>query len=127
MKREVRGERGGGTLLALGVAMVLLGAGVAAALWAVVSVGNHRAAAAADLAALSAAEAARAGTGDPCTSAQRIAVEQEVMVQLCRVDGEEVFVVVGVPLRLGSLGSPVVTAEARAGPVSEDGRWRLDG
>ena len=118
---RTREERGGGTLLALGVAMVLLGAGVVGALWAVVSAGNHRVVAAADLAALSAAQAVQSGTGDPCASAQRIAAEQQVEVQVCRVEGEVVSVVMGVSLRLGALGSPVVSAEARAGPLSEAG------
>lgn len=110
-------ERGGGTLLALGVAMVLLGAGAVGVLWATVSIGNHRAAVAADLAALSAAQAVQSGENDPCRSARRIAAEQQVQVQLCRIDGETVSVVVAVPLQLGALGSPVLSAEARAGPT----------
>ena len=110
-------ELGAGTLLALWVAMVLLGAGMVAVLWAAISVGTHRVAAAADLVALSAAQALQAGEGDPCRTAGRIAAEQEVDLRRCQVEGETVAVEVGVVLRLGVLGSPSINTPARAGPV----------
>lgn len=112
-----RSDRGAGTLLAVWVAMALMGAGVIGVLWAVVSVGTHRVAAAADLAALSAAQAVQAGETEPCMSARRIAAEQQVELRSCEVDGEIVAVEAATALRLGALGSALVSAEARAGPA----------
>jgi secretion/DNA translocation related TadE-like protein len=101
--------------LALWVALVILGAGVVAVIWAVISVGTHRVAAAADLVALSAAQALQAGAGDPCLAAQRIAAAQQVDLRRCQIEGETVAVEVGAVVRLGALGSPSITTPARAG------------
>ena len=117
VRRRRRDERGSATLLAVGVALLLLGAGLVGALWAAVSLGSHRAASAADLAALSAAQAVQSGDLDPCTSARRIAVGQQVELRGCVVEGETVSVVVVVRLQLGAVGSPAITAQARAGPI----------
>jgi secretion/DNA translocation related TadE-like protein len=107
-------------VLAVGVAMGMLGAALIGALWAVVSVGHHRVDAAADLVALSAAQALQSGTGDPCGAAQRIAVDHQVELARCQVSGETVSIEVAVELRLGALGSPKMTSEARAGPLGGD-------
>jgi secretion/DNA translocation related TadE-like protein len=119
--RRRRSELGAGTLLALWVAMVLLGAGVVVVLWGAISVSTHRVAAAADLVALSAAQALQAGEGDPCRTARRIAVDQQVDLRSCQVEGETVAVEVGVVIRLGVLGSPAISTPARAGPVGWEG------
>ena len=103
--------------MALWVAMVILGAGVVAVIWAVISIGNHRIAAAADLVALSAAQAVQDGAGDPCLTAQRIAAAQQVDLRRCQIEGETVAVEVGAVVRLGILGSPSITTPARAGPA----------
>ncbi|TDU89290.1 secretion/DNA translocation related TadE-like protein [Kribbella voronezhensis] len=116
-----RSERGAGTLLGLWVAMVLLTAGVVAVLWAAVSIGTHRAAAAADLVALSAAQALQAGEPDPCRTAQRIAATQHVDLRTCQLQGETVAVEVRIVLRLGVLGSPSINTPARAGPIDDEG------
>lgn len=116
-----QGEQGAGSLIALGVVAVLLGAGVVGVMWAAISVGRHRVAAAADLAALSAAQAVQSAVADPCTVAGQIAAEQNVTMQSCRVESEVVSVVVAVPVALGTLGTPVLRAEARAGPIFESG------
>lgn len=115
-----RGQQGSGTLLLVFVAMLVLAAGLVAVLWCAVSVGRHRAAAAADLAALSAAQVVQGGPGGeaPCQVAGRIAVMHDAELVGCTVDGETVQVVTGVRVELGSLGSPRVAARARAGPVS---------
>ncbi|HET6296825.1 MAG TPA: Rv3654c family TadE-like protein [Kribbella sp.] len=110
-------ERGSASLLAVGVALLLLGAGLVGALWAAVSLGSHRATSAADLAALSAAQAVQSGAFDPCASARRIAADQQVELRECAVEGELVSVTVAVRLELGAIGSPAATAEARAGPI----------
>lgn len=102
--------------MALWVAVMILGAGAVVVIWGVISVGNHRVATAADLVALSAAQALQVGAGDPCLTAQRIAAAQRVDLRRCQVEGETVAVEVGVIVRLGVLGSPVVTSLARAGP-----------
>jgi secretion/DNA translocation related TadE-like protein len=111
-----RDERGSGTILVLGVAMVLLGAGAVGVLWAGISVGIHRAASAADLVSLSAAQALQSGD-DPCEAAQRIASNHRVELKRCEVEGEAVSVAVGLQLRLGALGTPIITMPARAGPI----------
>jgi secretion/DNA translocation related TadE-like protein len=119
-------ERGSATLLSLGIAAVLLGGCVVGVLWATVSVGHHRADAAADLAALSAAQAQQSNPGDACTVAGRIADAQRVSLKYCHAEGDIVAVVVAVQLRLGVLGTPVLTGEARAGPIG-GGDWPGDG
>jgi secretion/DNA translocation related TadE-like protein len=110
-------ERGSATLLSLASALLLLTASVACALWAAVSIGHHRAAAAADLSALSAAQALQSGADRPCDTASRITTDQRVELLGCRVEGDTVVVVAAVRLRLGVLGSPYTKSAARAGPV----------
>lgn len=116
--RRERDERGSGSVLMIAVALVLLLAGLTAALWAAVSAGHHRAVAAADLAALSAAGAMQGGGTDPCEVAGRIAAAHDTVLRRCSVEGQEVLVVTAVRLSLGGLGDPLVEAAARAGPVS---------
>lgn len=113
-----RDERGSGSVLTLAMALILLLAGLVAALWAVISAGHHRAVAAADLAALSAAGALQGGAADPCAVATRIAAAHGAVVRRCTVDAGEVLVVAAVRLPLGKLGDPLVEVAARAGPVS---------
>jgi secretion/DNA translocation related TadE-like protein len=117
-------ERGSATLLALASGLLLVGAGLGCVLWAVVSTGHHRAAAAAEMAALSAAQAMQPG-GDwqaeadrPCDVASRIALAHRAQLLSCRSDGDTVELVAAVELRLGVLGSPSVQSAARAGRVS---------
>jgi secretion/DNA translocation related TadE-like protein len=117
-KRAEPGERGAGTLLAVWLSMVLMVAGMVGVLWATVSVAAHRVAAAADLTALSAAQAVQSGDADPCNSARRIATKLQVTLKTCAIDGETAAVEVALPVRLGSLGSPTLTSKARAGPTA---------
>lgn len=107
-------------MLAVGVALGVLTTAIVGVLWTVVSIGHHRVDAAADLAALSAAHAVQAGEADGCRAARRIAAAHVVELRGCRVEGETVSVVVAVRLRMGVLGAPVVSAEARAGPMGAD-------
>ena len=115
-----RTDRGSATLLSLGIAAVLVGACVMGVLWAAVSVGHHRADAAADLAALSAAQAQQSNPGTACTTAARIVDAQGGSLKSCRAEGDTVTVAVTVSLHLGAFGTPMVTAEARAGPIGGD-------
>jgi secretion/DNA translocation related TadE-like protein len=110
-------DRGSATLLALGIAVVLLGACLVGVLWAAVSVGHHRVDAAADLVALSAAQAQQSSPGDACATAARIANTHRVELKTCRTEGEAITVAVTLRLHLGVLGTPVLTGEARAGPI----------
>ena len=114
--RPRRGERGSGTLLMMAAGLLVLVCGLAVVLWCAVSTAHHRATAAADLAALSGAQAIQSD-GDPCATAQRIAGRQGASLDACTVHGEEVLVVAGVPVELGALGRPVVRSTARAGPI----------
>ncbi len=113
-------ERGSGTLLMMAAGLLVLVCGLAVVLWSAMSTARHRAAAAADLAALSGAQAIQSD-GDPCATARRIARKQGASLDACTVHGEEVLVVAGVPVELGSLGRPVVRSTARAGPIQTDG------
>jgi secretion/DNA translocation related TadE-like protein len=112
-----RTDRGSATLLSVGIAAVLLGASVMGVLWAAVSLGHHRADAAADLAALSAAQAQQSNPGDACPTASRIADAQGASLKNCHVELETVAVAVTLTLHLGVFGTPTVTGEARAGPI----------
>ncbi len=104
----------------LAAGLVVLSCGLAVVVWAGVSTAHHRASVAADLAALSAAQALQ-NDGDACEVAARIAGNQHASVESCEVDDEEVTVVTAVPVELGSLGRPLVRAKARAGPVTRTG------
>jgi secretion/DNA translocation related TadE-like protein len=121
-----RKDRGSATLLSLALAAILLGAGVVGVLWAAVSVGHHRADAAADLAALSAAEVQQSYTGNACATAGQIADAQGAFLKNCQVEVDAVAVVVTVRIHLGVFGTPMVTGEARAGPIG-GGDWPSDG
>lgn len=114
---KARSDSGAASILAIGLATVLLGGCLVAVFWASVSVGRHRAASTADLAALSAAQALQTGTADACQTANQIAAAQQAELHACHHAGETVAVVVAVRLHLGVLGTPMLTAEARAGPT----------
>ena len=77
-------ERGAGTVLALGLGMLVLAAAVLIVLLAQSAAMAFRAAAAADLAALAAADAARAITpGEPCAVAADVAHRNGARVLSC--------------------------------------------
>ncbi len=98
-------------LLGLMTAGLDLGAAVAA---------RHRAAAAADLAALAAAGNAVHGAEVACGRARHVAVRMDGAVTLCTVAGWEAFVEVTVSPSLRLLGLGQARARARAGPVDAD-------
>jgi secretion/DNA translocation related TadE-like protein len=118
-RQRVRNERGTGTLLMLWVALAFLGAGLLAVPWIVVSFGSHRANTAADLAALSAAQAIQSGDQGACTTAREIAMLHHAELTQCTTNGEVVSLTVAVHLRLGALGTPTIHTNSRAGPVTE--------
>lgn len=93
----------------LGTAGLALGQAVTA---------RHRAGAAADLAALAAADNALGGEAAACAQASSVARAQEAHVVACAVEGDIADVLVEVPFSglLGPLPAPV--GRARAGPAT---------
>ena len=108
-------ERGSGTVLALGLGLVVIMAAVLLLLLAQSAVAASRAAAAADLAALAAADAARGITsGEPCVVAGDVARMNNATILTCS-EGPEGTVQVRAELSAGPLLG-AATGLARAGP-----------
>ena len=108
-------EAGFATLVVLGLAGALLAFGGLLASLGAVAVARHRAAAAADLAALAAAEHLLEGTERACRVASALARGQGATLLSCASDGTTVTVVAEVrpPGHLGRLGA--ARSIARAG------------
>lgn len=108
-------ERGAGTVLALGLGMLVIAAGVLIVLLAQSAAMAFRAAAAADLAALAAADAARGiAPGEPCAVAADVARRNGATVLSC-LEGPGSTVQVRTELDTATpLGG--ATGLARAGP-----------
>lgn len=104
-------DRGFATVAVLGLGAVLLALAVLVSALGTVAVARHRAASAADLAAL--AGARHVVDGGACRAAARTALAQAAALESCRVDGPSVSVQVGV--RVGTWGT--ARARARAGPT----------
>ena len=118
MSRSERGERGAATLLALGMAGVLLMVGAALGVVGALVVDHRRAQAAADLAALAGAvSTARGDSG--CAAAGEVAQLNDAELLDCVIDGATVTVRVEVsgPHWLGQQAD--LQASARAGPGSD--------
>jgi secretion/DNA translocation related TadE-like protein len=128
------GDRGSGSVLVITVIML-----VAAAMVMVTTLGSgylarHGAAAAADLAALAAAEQLRTGTGDPCVTAREVSQANGAALLECTVSAWQVEVAVEAAVRTtnGWLADPVRRARAGVeppqaqlpGPVGDTG-WRI--
>jgi secretion/DNA translocation related TadE-like protein len=126
------GQEGSASLWALSLAMVLWVCVAGVVLASVAVIARHRAATAADMAALAAASVMAQGEspddlgGDPgvgsraCAAASAIAVANDATVTSCQLSGQVVDVTTSVripalrPLR--ALRLDVVSARARAGP-----------
>ncbi|BCW68276.1 hypothetical protein NicSoilB4_30390 [Arthrobacter sp. NicSoilB4] len=108
-------ERGAGTVLALGLGMVVIAAAVLIVLLAQSAALAFRAAAAADLAALAGADAARRITpGEPCAVAADVARRNGARILSCREGpGSTVQVRTELDIRTPLGGA---TGLARAGP-----------
>jgi secretion/DNA translocation related TadE-like protein len=108
-------ERGSGTVLAAGLALVVIMAMALMLLFAQSAVMASRAAAAADLAALAAADALRGITsGDPCTVAAEVAARHAAALISC-TEGSGQTVMVRTELNARTLVG-AATGQARAGP-----------
>jgi secretion/DNA translocation related TadE-like protein len=113
-RRPSRGdERGSATVVAVAMVAVLLCVTGAGAYVGSVLTARHRAQAAADLAALAAAQRLPAGPAAACAQAAAVARAMRVGDAHCGVDGLDVVVTVAVPVAFAG----VARAAARAGPV----------
>lgn len=113
-------QRGSATVWMLSVAGLVLAAALVGALVAAAVLTRHRAEAAADLAALAAADAALTGPRAACEQARRVVVAGEGTLVKCTLSGAvaEVRVQLRGPGLLARL--PPAAAGSRAGP----GGWR---
>jgi secretion/DNA translocation related TadE-like protein len=115
-RRCDQADRGSAGILVLVLASILALVGVLAAGVGAVSVARHRAASAADLAALAAADRALQGEASACAAAHRAADEVGARVERCGLDGDVADVQVAVR-PAGAVGSwGVARSHSRAGP-----------
>lgn len=112
-------DQGSASMLVLGVAAVLVFAGMATTAVASVAVTRHQVASAADMAALAAAGRAMDGPAVACRAAGSVAVPVGSTVTRCTVEGDEAQVTVRLrpPGWLGRFGS--ASSTARAGVVAD--------
>ncbi|GAB2992077.1 Rv3654c family TadE-like protein [Nocardioides montaniterrae] len=111
-----RSERGGATVLVVACLGLLLFVGAALGVVAAMAAAHRRAQAAADLAALGAAQVLQRG-GDACGQAAVLASANGARIGGCSIEGRAVRVTVSVtgPRWLGQRAD--LSAEARAGPA----------
>lgn len=94
-------ERGGGSMLMIGVCVVVMMLGFTAMVISGYLITGHRARAAADLAALSAATVANQG-GDPCASAKRNVRAHRASIVSCERVGDQIDFVVTVTVEVST-------------------------
>ena len=116
-RRSLREDRGSGTLWMAAVAVILSLMASTVVLLGLAQTARHKANAAADLAALAAAQVLLDGTGSACDEAVQNASANGARLTGCSVDGEIVSVSVSVGVRLGRFGIGHAEASARAGPI----------
>lgn len=109
-------DRGSATVLALGLGAVLVLSTALPAVRGIVVAARHRAAVAADLAALAGAQSLPDDAA-ACVAASDIARANGGTVRNCTVSGDVVTVEVAYEFGLGRLGRWVVVRRARAGPA----------
>jgi len=109
-------ERGAATVLVITFSGVLVSVAVACAVVIGLVADHHRAEAAADLAAISAAAVlyAPGGGGDPCAVAAATARHNDAILTDCRIEGAQVWTEVSV--RSAWVHGVDLTARSRAGP-----------
>ncbi|MGO1973543.1 MAG: Rv3654c family TadE-like protein [Propionibacteriaceae bacterium] len=111
-------QRGSGTVLAAGVMIAVLAIGVGAVVYGGYVVTAHRAAQAADVVALSGAQAHAAGD-DSCTAAEQAARANSVALDTCTLDGDGVdFAITVVVVRPHSQALPGLPDSIRATAVA---------
>lgn len=111
-------ERGSGTVLAAGVMIAVLAIGLGAVVYGGYVVTAHRAAQAADVVALSGAEAHASG-GDACAAAERAGQANSVELDSCTVVGDGVdFAVTVIVVRSHPQALPGLPDSLRATAVA---------
>jgi secretion/DNA translocation related TadE-like protein len=116
-RRRPLGEEGFVTVAVVGLLLVLLCLGGLTATLGSIAVLRHRAAAAADLAAMAAAKHALEGQAAACDAARLVAGRQGAVLRSCHLEGWDAVVSVQIAAggRLAGLGR--ADGRARAGPV----------
>ncbi|CAB4629228.1 unannotated protein [freshwater metagenome] len=108
----MRNDAGAGTMLALGLLIATLGIFSAGSFISFQLLANTRLQATTDSIALASADALRGvSSGYPCIVAKDIAVNNQLVLERCRIVGFEVFIETSV-----KQAGIVQTARARAGP-----------
>lgn len=123
----LKDESGNGTVTVTALVAVAIILTCAVLFWTAATHASMRAASAADLAALAAADTARGlRAGDPCGIAGSVSAENDALLQSCAVeaDGTSVRVTVSVPVNFTALDVQLfdATARARAGAPPLDQR-----
>ena len=116
LSNRVRDERGAATVVAAICLVALVSIAAGGAYLAAAVVARHRAQAAADLAALTAATVVVGGPETACAQATDVALAMGARVIDCAVDGLDVVVTVELNVSLGRFGVAPARAAARAGP-----------
>jgi secretion/DNA translocation related TadE-like protein len=116
--RRGEAERGAGSILVLCAVTVVLTAAVAVTTLTAGYHARHRAAAAADFAALAAAGRLRSGVPAACAIAQTVAEDNGGVLRSCDVDGWQVTVSVAAVVDGPAAWLPDPVRRARAGPIA---------
>ena len=121
MKRQHARDRGAATVWTVGAIAALIAVMVLVMWLGAAAATRHRAAGAADLAALAAAAVVVDGEGVACRKARWVTDRMSVELHSCRLDGADalVEVVAQPPAVLAGFGP--AEARARAGPLVEGG------
>jgi secretion/DNA translocation related TadE-like protein len=118
----VNGDRGSATVWVVVACLVTWSVAILALTIGAAVVARHRAASAADLAALASARVLADGVGDPCAAAVQVATASRARVVGCELlaDGSlQVFVEAPLPQLLDRWPNlPPARARARAGPAT---------
>ncbi|WP_017539476.1 Rv3654c family TadE-like protein [Nocardiopsis halophila] len=115
--RRLGTDTGSGTVWTVAACALVWTAAAAAVAVGGARVDRHHAGAAADLAALAAADRAAEGPDRACAAASRTAGANGARIESCTAEGLEVTVEVSVPVRTWPVRAH---AESRAGPVSTE-------
>jgi secretion/DNA translocation related TadE-like protein len=107
-------------VMVVGFSMLVGLAAAVGLLYGSATVARHRVETAADLSALAGARRALDGAAAPCAEARRIAEDNGSALVACQVVGLEVEVSVAKQVRTVGIGTRMIGARARAGPVDED-------
>jgi secretion/DNA translocation related TadE-like protein len=120
------GDGGLGTVFVLAIMAILLTVLGGTLALGQTLIARHRAASAADLAALAGADRALEGSATACAAAAAIAAEHAARLVECRLAADVVEVTAAVPLPAALRALGPATARARAGPAhSVTGMLRL--